>query len=147
MPSVPDGIYRLTRGSDSDQAMTVMLGDVGANKVFLLPETVGQKNQEWKVINLSNGNVLIQQSASGQYLGYDGNLSGIMAFVVVGTEKTEWRIQPSDNEEGRFVVVVDKSPKEQKMVLDISLVRIYPPMIGVLPLGFNEEQAWDFEKV
>ncbi|KIJ46518.1 carbohydrate-binding module family 13 protein [Sphaerobolus stellatus SS14] len=147
MTSVPDGIYRLTRGSDSDQAMTVMLGDVGANKVFLLPETVGQKNQEWKVINPSNGNVLIQQSASGQYLGYDGNLSDITTFVVVGTEKTEWRIQPSDNEEGRFVVVVDKSPKEQKMVLDISLVRTYPPMIGVLPLGYNEKQAWDFEKV
>ncbi|KIJ46553.1 hypothetical protein M422DRAFT_250155 [Sphaerobolus stellatus SS14] len=145
MPAVQDGTYRFTRGSNSDQAATTIVNNDQINPVYLLPETVGGKDQEWKVRNLPNGNVIIQQSVSGQYLGYNGDASH-MAIAIVSSEVKEWIIEPSRAEQGRFNIVVPGSPEGQKFVLDIALLKIFPPTLGILAYGFQPKQAWDFEK-
>ncbi|MBP0454513.1 hypothetical protein J5Y04_34040 [Kitasatospora sp. RG8] len=140
MAPIPNGPYGIAKRGE--QYLT--LQDEKA-PVVVLPPTGQPGEQEWHVEGLSNGNVTIKSLRHGTYLSFDG-VPEINKMLRGSSQATEWQLRQSA-EPFMFHVVVPGGPVDGvELVVDLSLLRIFPPMTALRPLEpDNLGQAWSFQ--
>ncbi|MFE4600760.1 hypothetical protein ACFRKE_07855 [Kitasatospora indigofera] len=137
---IPNGPYGIAKRGE--QLLT--LNDSKAPAV-VLPPTGQPGEQEWHVESLSNGNVTIKNLRHGTYLSFDG-VPEINKMLRGSSQATEWQLRQSA-EPRTFHVVVPGGPVDGvELAVDLSLLRIFPPMTALRPLEPERlDQAWRFE--
>ncbi|MFE3110066.1 hypothetical protein ACFXKJ_26165 [Kitasatospora indigofera] len=137
---IPNGPYGIAKRGE--QLLT--LNDSKAPAV-VLPPTGQPGEQEWHVESLSNGNVTIRNLRHETYLSFDG-VPEINKMLRGSSQATEWQLRQSA-EPQTFHVVVPGGPVDGvELAVDLSLLRIFPPMTALRPLEPERlDQAWRFE--
>ncbi|MFD7983225.1 hypothetical protein ACFV4M_07585 [Kitasatospora indigofera] len=137
---IPNGPYGIAKRGE--QLLT--LNDSKAPAV-VLPPTGQPGEQEWHVEGLSNGNVTIKNLRHETYLSFDG-VPEINKMLRGSSQATEWQLRQSA-EPQTFHVVVPGGPVDGvELAVDLSLLRIFPPMTALRPLEPERlDQAWRFE--
>lgn len=140
MAPIPNGTYGIAKRQE--QCLT--LPDAKAPAV-VLPPTGQPGEQEWQVEGLSNGNVTIKNLRHDTYLSFDG-MPEINNMLRGSSQATEWRLQQSAAP-FTFHIVVPGGPVDGiELAVDLSLLRIFPPMTALRPLDpTSQDQAWRFE--
>lgn len=136
---VPSGVYSISK--PQDQLLTLERSE---GPVVVLPP-VGQPGiQEWEVRSLPNGNVTLRNLERGTYAGFEG-APHVNTPVVGRPEPTEWVLRQSA-EPFAFHVVVPGGPVDgAELVLDLSLLLIYPPRTALRPWDpYDQRQTWRF---
>lgn len=113
--------------------------------MVVLPPTGQPGHQEWQVEALSNGNITVKNLQYGTYVSYDG-VPEVNKMLRGSSQATEWRLQQSV-EPRTFHLVVPGGPVDGvELAVDLSLLRIFPPMTALRPLEPGDvRQAWRFE--
>lgn len=135
---IPDGTYHV-RGPGGQ--MTMAGGFPG---VAMLPPD-GESTQQWKVASESSGYTL-RCVASGLYLGSDGDPND-PAMIVKGTKQAfTWNLSTGeDSDETTFVLT--SAASSDGLVLSMSLLRIFPPLVAILPPRSYSTVEWAFDPV
>lgn len=138
--AVPSGVYAITK--PRDQLLTL---DDPTGPVIVLPPAGQPGIQEWEVRSLPNGNVTLRNLRQGTYASYEGDPYP-NRLVTGRPTPTEWVLRQSA-EPFAFHVVVPGGPVDGvELVLDLSLLLIYPPRAALRPYEpSNQRQAWRFE--
>ncbi|WP_328915900.1 MULTISPECIES: hypothetical protein [unclassified Streptomyces] len=138
--AVPSGVYAITR--PRDQLLTL---DNPDGPVIVLPP-VGQPGvQEWEVRSLPNGNVTLRNLREGTFAGYEGDPYPNRPVIGRRTP-TEWALRQSAVPFAFHVVVPGGPVDGVELVLDLSLLLIYPPRTALRPIEpTNQGQTWRFE--
>jgi hypothetical protein len=143
MASIPNGVYTL--GKFQEQALTLFGGlSEPRTQAVVLPDE-RRAEQQWQLESTgSNGTVTIKNIMGGSFLGHDGD-PNVNEMVFGYGQPREWELRPT--ERGRFHIVVPGGPVDgSELVLDLSLLRIYPPMVALRPLqAENVDQTWMFQ--
>ncbi|KIJ46517.1 hypothetical protein M422DRAFT_250109 [Sphaerobolus stellatus SS14] len=138
---VQDGVYYILMSRD--QALTLPQGGMTPfGAAVLLPQTKDNR--------VANGNVTIQGGDGGLYLGYRGDEPAFNAICIGVKNPFEWRLQETGND-NTYQVIIPGGPlpdEEVEACLDLSLLRIFPPVCALRPLdAHNTRQSWTFTKV
>ncbi|MFE4515431.1 hypothetical protein ACFRMQ_14710 [Kitasatospora sp. NPDC056783] len=144
MAPVPNGVYAITK--PNEQLLTLLGGaSRPGSQVVLLPPTGQPGEQEWEVAGLGNGNVTIKNLRSQTYLSFDGEPE-VNKLLGGFAEPRQWVLRQS-SEHFTFHIVVPGGPIDgSELVVDLSLLRIYPPLTALRPIQPQDvEQAWHFE--
>ncbi|HEV7805832.1 MAG TPA: RICIN domain-containing protein [Solirubrobacteraceae bacterium] len=135
---IPDGTYNV-RGPGGQ--MTMAGGFPG---VAMLPPD-DQATQQWKVASESGGYTL-RSVASGLYLGNDGDPNQ-PAMVVRGTKQPfTWKLSTGDDSD-ETTYVLTSAASSDGLVLSMSLLRIFPPLVAILPPSGYSTVEWAFAPV
>ncbi|MFE3190127.1 hypothetical protein ACFXHA_14035 [Nocardia sp. NPDC059240] len=142
MAPIPSGVYAISRPVEQ---LITLIGEEPGHPVMMLPPTGNPGEQEWEVMELPNGNVVIRNLRINNFLGTDGDPQPNLPIVGVGKEY-EWVLQQSAMP-FTFHIVVPGGPVDgAELALDLSLLRIYPPRLALRPLNpENQMQAWRFQ--
>ena len=134
---IPDGTYNV-RGPGGQLTM-----DSAFPGVAMLPPD-GESTQQWNVASESGGYTL-RSVASGLYLGSDGDPNQ-PAMTVRGTKQPfAWKLSTGqDADETTFVLT---SASSDGLVLSMSLLRIFPPLVAILPPRDYSTVEWAFARV
>ncbi|WP_457031725.1 hypothetical protein [Kitasatospora sp. P5_F3] len=140
MAPIPNGIYGITK--QNEQLLTLT---EDKSPAVILPPTGEPGNQEWQVESLPNGNVTVRNLRYETYLSYDG-VPEVNKMLRGSSQATEWRLQQSA-QPFTFHLVVPGGPVDgTELAVDLSLLRIFPPMTALRPLDPADlRQAWRFE--
>jgi ricin-type beta-trefoil lectin protein len=135
---IPDGTYHV-RGPGGQ--MTMAEGFPG---VAMLPPD-GESTQQWKVASASGGYTL-RSVTSGLYLGSDGDPNQ-PAMIVKGTKQAFiWNLSTGeDSDETTYVLT--SAASSDGLVLSMSLLRIFPPLVAILPPRSYSTVEWAFDPV
>ncbi|GHH75963.1 hypothetical protein GCM10018781_46100 [Kitasatospora indigofera] len=137
---IPNGPYGIAKRGE--QLLT--LNDSKAPAV-VLPPTGQPGEQEWHVESLSNGNVTIKNLRHETYLSFDG-VPEINKMLRGSSQATEWQLRQSAAPQTFHVVVPGGPVDGVELAVDLSLLRIFPPMTALRPLEPERlDQAWRFE--
>ncbi|MGW1781759.1 hypothetical protein ACWCQQ_21805 [Streptomyces sp. NPDC002143] len=140
MAPIPNGPYGISRRNE--QLLTLLDDKAPA---VVLPPTGQPGEQEWHIEALSNDNVTIMNLRHETYLSFDG-VPEINKMLRGSSQATEWQLRQSA-EPHTFHIVVPGGPIDGvELTVDLSLLRIFPPMTALRPLEpENLQQAWRFE--
>ncbi|WP_405014869.1 hypothetical protein [Kitasatospora sp. NBC_01539] len=139
MAPIPNGTYGIVKYGE--QHLT--LQDAKAPAV-LLPPTGQPGEQEWQVESLSNSNVTIRNLRHETYLSYDG-VPEINKMLRGSSQATEWQLRQSAQPQTFHIVVPGGPVDGVELTVDLSLLRIFPPMTALRPLEPQDvRQAWQF---
>ncbi|GAB4587436.1 hypothetical protein [Nocardia sp. IFM 10818] len=141
MAPLPNGVYGI--GRPVNQLCTLLGSEPGA-PALLLPPTGNPGEQDWELEVLANGNVTLRNVKAQLYLGVDGDL--IPGLAVTGTLKAcEWALYQSAVSFAFHIVVPGGPIGGVELALDLNLLQITPPRIGLRALDVNDQwQAWRF---
>ena len=120
---VPDGTYNV-RGPGGHLTM----GDFPG--VAMLPPEPGP-SQQWEVA-CDSGLYTLRSVATQKYLGSDGDPDE-PAMTVPGTsEPFTWRLSTGrDDDETTYILT--SAASTYRLILTMSLLRIWPPLVAILP--------------
>jgi Ricin-type beta-trefoil lectin domain-like len=135
---IPDGTYNV-RGPGGQLTMAE-----GFPGVAMLPPD-GESTQQWKVASESVGYTL-RSVSSGLYLGNDGDASQ-PAMIVKGTKQPfAWDLSTGEDFD-ETTYVLTSAASSDGLVLSMSLLRIFPPLVAILsPSGYSTVE-WAFDRV
>ncbi|EDR10175.1 uncharacterized protein LACBIDRAFT_293764 [Laccaria bicolor S238N-H82] len=147
--SLPPGTYRITQwGSHAQsQVLTVENGLV----TILAPGAAPEKNQEWRVEVLEDGKVAIQNPANrfpSSSLSYEGEAERgkrIIPGPVSDFPTRFWRVEPAPQRPlpvPYFIRALDKD-----LILAVSPILIFPPILALEPPNLDLRNAWAFERI
>jgi len=140
----PNGVYAISK--QGEQLLTLEGGSAQpGTPVFLLPPTGQPGEQEW-IVEVKPGSICtIRNLRSNTYVSYDGRPEENKPIEGY-PEAREWVLQPTP-EPFSFLVVVPGGPIDgRELVLDLSLLRIFPPRTALRPKeGDDMRQAWKFQ--
>jgi hypothetical protein len=135
---IPDGTYTV-RGPGGQLTM-----DNSFPGVAMLPPD-GEPTQQWNVA-FDSGTYTLRSVASDLYLGNDGDPSQ-QAMIVKGTRQPfAWKLSIGDDDNEQTYVFTSAASSEG-LVLSMSLLRIYPPLVAILPPGGYSTVEWAFDPV
>ncbi|KIJ96290.1 hypothetical protein K443DRAFT_291473 [Laccaria amethystina LaAM-08-1] len=146
--TIPSGIYHISLwGSHGQpQLLTLKDGDI----TVLPPGVVPEKDQEWRVEVVEDGQVAIQIPANrfpSSSLSYEGEAERgkrIILGPVSDFPTRFWRVEPAPQlplPVPYFIRVLDK---DKDLLVAVSDITIYPPQL-VLGTGNGLENAWAFK--
>ncbi|WP_371501130.1 hypothetical protein OG871_30060 [Kitasatospora sp. NBC_00374] len=140
MAPIPNGPYGIAKRNE--QFLTLQEEKAPA---VVLPPTGQPGEQEWHVEGLPNGNVTIRNLRQETFLSFDG-VPEVNKMLRGSSQATEWQLRQSA-EPRMFHIVVPGGPVDGvELTVDLSLLRIFPPMTALRPLEpTNIGQAWMFE--
>lgn len=140
MASVPDGVYWV---SFTGEQLLSPLGSGGnpGMPTVLLPPTGEPGLQQWQVQRTDNGTSTIRNLRTGMYLGFDGDPDQY-EMARLYPEPREWQLT-AGGEPNTFTIGVP----DTDMRLGLSLLRIWPPHLALMPSLGDEYQAWTFRSV
>jgi hypothetical protein len=135
---ITDGTYNV-RGPGGQ--LTMAQGFPG---VAMLPPD-GQSTQQWKVASESGGYTL-RSVASGLYLGNDGDPDQPAMIVKGSGQPFTWNLSTGeDSDETTYILT--SAASSDGLVLSMSLLRIFPPLVAILsPSGYSTVE-WAFDPV
>ncbi|MEV0372920.1 hypothetical protein AB0I10_24370 [Streptomyces sp. NPDC050636] len=144
MEPVPNGVCAIAR--PGEQLLTLQGGSPPpGTPVALLRPTGNPGEQEWRVAGLGNGTCTIRSLSSETYLGFEGEPEPnkpIRGFP----EPCEWALHRSSSPRTLYIAVPGSPIDGPEFVVDLSLLKIFPPRIALRPLDVdNPHQAWTFE--
>ncbi len=132
---IPDGTYKV-RGPGG------LLTDAGGFPgIAVLQE--GQGEQQWEVA-CESGRYTVRNTASGLYLGGDGDPNEPL-MIVKGTKKPFlWKLSTGEDED-ETTYVLTSAASSDGLVLSMSLLRIFPPLVAILPPRSFSTVEWGFD--
>jgi hypothetical protein len=135
---ITDGTYNV-RGPGGQ--LTMAQGFPG---VAMLPPD-GESTQQWKVGSESGGYAL-RSVASGLYLGNDGDPNQPAMIVKGSGQPFTWDLSTGeDSDETTYILT--SAASSDGLVLSMSLLRIFPPLVAILsPSGYSTVE-WAFDPV
>lgn len=135
---IPDGTYRV-RGPGGLLTM-----DPGFPGVAMLPPDHGS-GQQWEVA-CDSGAYTLRGPGAGLYLGHDGDPNE-PTMMFRGTKSPfQWKLSTGDDDdETTYVLTVAAS--SAGLVLTMSLLRIFPPMVAILSPSSFSTVEWAFDPV
>lgn len=133
--NLPDGTYKV-RGPGGLLTMRP------ERPVWML-EDDGDPSQLWNL--QSAGAVTLRSVATDLYLGSDGDANDPQ-MMVRGSEKPfEWTLSEGHDDDERTHLLTSSASSEG-LVLTMSLLRIFPPHVAILPPNYRPFE-WVFERV
>jgi hypothetical protein len=133
---IPDGIYTVM-GPGGQLTMP------GMGVVLLPPHDDG--TQQWTVES-DSGNYTVQNVATRLYLGNDGDPDQ-EAMQVRGTRQpVPWQLSAGPDDDPNTYMLTSAASSDG-LVLSMSLLRIYPPQLAILPPGRYYTTEWAFTPV
>ena len=135
---IADGVYKV-KGPGGLLTMSDGLPGVA----MLAPE--GGAAQLWTVASESDGYTL-HNASSQRYLGGDGDPNAPQ-MIVRGTEQPfTWNLSTGeDHDETTYVLT--SAASSDGLVLSMSLLRIFPPLVAILPPATYRTVEWAFDPV
>lgn len=135
---IPDGTYNV-RGPGGLLTM-----DGGLPGVAML-QADGGKTQQWKVA-FDSGAYTLRNVASDLYLGNEGDPSD-PSMIVKGTKQAfPWKLSAGhDSDETTHVLT--SAGSSDGLVLSMSLLRIWPPLVAILAPRDYSTVEWAFDSV
>ena len=135
---IPDGTYTVM-GPGGQLTMDSSFPGVAV----LQPE--GKPTQQWNVA-FDSGTYTLRSVASDLYLGNDGDPNE-SAMMVKGTgQPFAWKLATGDDSDEKTYVLTSAASREG-LVLTMSLLRIYPPLVAVLKPNSYSTVEWAFDPV
>ena len=132
---IPDGTYKV-RGPGGQLTM-----DPGFPGVAMLPP--GPSGQDWNVA-CESGFYTVRDAASGLYLGHDGDPND-PAMQVMGTRQAfTWKLSSGDDAD-ETTYVLSAGASSDGLVLTMSLLRIFPPLVAILSPSSFSTVEWAFD--
>jgi hypothetical protein len=112
--------------------------------VAMLPPE-GGPTQQWKVA-FDSGTYTLRSVASDLYLGNDGDPNE-RAMIVRGTRQPfTWKLSSGEDSDETTYVLTSAASSE-RLVLSMSLLRIFPPLVAILPPSGYSTVEWAFDRV
>ena len=103
----------------------------------------GAGDQEWEVA-CESGGYTVRNTASGLYLGGDGDPNEPL-MMVKGTKKPFlWKLSTGEDDDETTYVLTSAASSEG-LVLSMSLLRIFPPLVAILPPRTFSTVEWAFD--
>jgi len=135
---IPDGTYTVM-GPGGQLTMDSSFPGVA----MLEPE--GKPTQQWNVA-FDSSTCTLRSVASDLYLGNDGDPNE-WSMVVKGTRQPfAWKLSPGyDSDECTHVLT--SAASREGLVLTMSLLRIYPPLVAILKPDSYTTFEWVFQPV
>lgn len=135
---IPDGTYRV-KGPGGQLTM-----DSAFPGVAMLPPD-GGSTQQWNVA-CDSGAYTLRSVASDLYLGNDGDPDE-PSMIVRGTRQPfSWKLSTGeDSDETTYVLT--SAASTDGLVLSMSLLRIFPPLVAILPPRSFSTVEWAFDPV
>jgi hypothetical protein len=135
---IPDGTYTV-RGPGGQLTM-----DSSFPGVAMLPPQ-GESTQQWNVA-FDSGTYTLRSVASDLYLGNDGEPDE-PSMIVKGTgQPFAWKLSTGEDDNEQTYVLTSAASSEG-LVLSMSLLRIYPPLVAILSPGSYSTVEWAFNPV
>ena len=135
---IPDGIYKV-RGPGG--LLTLNTGFPG---VAMLPSDDGP-TQDWQVTS-DAGAYTLRSPMSGLFLGTDGDPNELTMMVKGTRAPFTWRLSTGyDDDETTYILT--SAASSQGLVLSMSVLRIFPPLVAILPPGGYTTVEWAFDGV
>jgi hypothetical protein len=135
---ISDGTYRV-RGPGGQ--LTMKSGFPGV--AVLRPDD--DPTFHWKVA-CDSGAYTLRNVASGLYLGNDGDPDD-PAMIVKGTrEPFTWKLSAGQDDD-ETTHVLTPAASNDGLVLSMSLLRIFPPLVAILPPRGYSTVEWAFDPV
>ena len=135
---IPDGTYTV-RGPGGQLTM-----DNSFPGVAMLPPD-GEPTQQWNVA-FDSGTYTLRSVASSSFLGTDGDPDETSMMVKGTSQSFAWKLSTGyDNDENTYVLT--SAASSNGLVLAMSLLRIYPPLVAILPPGGYSTVEWAFDPV
>lgn len=105
----------------------------------------GRPTQQWNVA-LDSGSYTLRSVASDLYLGSDGDPND-PSMIVKGTEQPfAWTLSNGDDSDETTYVLTSAASSEG-LVLSMSLLRIFPPLVAILPPSRYSIVEWALDAV
>ena len=135
---IPDGTYTV-RGPGGQLTMDSSFPGVA----MWQPE--GKPTQQWKVA-CDSGAYTLRSVASDLYLGKDGDPNE-PSMIVKGTEQPfAWKLSTGDDADETTYLLTSAASSEG-LVLGMSFLRIFPPLVAILPPNPYRNVEWAFDAV
>ncbi len=135
---IPDGTY-CVRGPGGNLTMAD-----GLPGVAMLPPD-GEAGQRW-TLAAQPGGCTLRSVGTGRYLGSDGDPNDV-CMVVKGTVKPfAWNLS-TGNDADETTLVLTSAASSDDIVLSMSLLRLYPPLVAMLPASGYSTVEWAFDAV
>ncbi|KAK9760932.1 hypothetical protein K7432_014565 [Basidiobolus ranarum] len=140
--AVPQGVYSIER--PQNQLITARESRP-TSPAFLLPPTGNPSEQEFEISRNLDGTVSIRNIRSGLYLS---SKNVVNSLITLETQPKSWTLAQGV-EPSNYVILLPGGPVDgQVLVIDMSLLRIFPPRLALRP--FNPEnvqrQQFRFER-
>lgn len=131
---IPNGTYTVV-GPGGQLTMNSSFPGVAV----LQPES--NPTQQWNVA-FDSGTYTLRSAASGLYLGNDGDPNE-PSMIVKGTEQPfAWKLSTGyDSDEKTYILT--SAASSEGLVLTMSLLRIFPPLVAILEPSRTVEWAFN----
>jgi hypothetical protein len=134
--TLPDGTYRV-RGPGG------LLTMVDRGAPVWMAEGGGDPTQLWDL--RCAGAVTLRSLATGLYLGSDGDPNEPQMMVRGSGRPFEWTLSEGDDDDERTHILTSAASSDG-LVLTLSLLRIFPPHVAILPPSYRPFE-WAFDRV
>ena len=135
---ISDGTYTV-RGPGGNLAMDDSFPGVA---VWRPEDTPGQ---HWEV-SAASGSVILFNVKSRKYLGSDGAPDEEQMIVRGTNEPFIWKLSTGDDADEKTYVLTSAA-SSQGLVLSMSLLRIFPPLVAILSPESYSTVEWAFDAV
>ncbi|KAK9761549.1 hypothetical protein K7432_013474 [Basidiobolus ranarum] len=136
--AVPNGVYSIVR--PQSQLITAQEGSP-TSPASLLPPTGNPGEQEFEISRNLDGTVSIQNIRSRLYLS---SKNVVNSLITLETQPKSWILSPGIGP-SNYVIRLPGGPVDgQILVIDISLLRIFPPRLALRPFSPENVQRQQF---
>jgi hypothetical protein len=102
----------------------------------------GGSTQRWELAAASDG-VTLRSVASRLYLGADGDPNEPQMTVKGTGQPFVWKLSTGEDED-ETTYVLTSAASSDGLVLSMSLLRIFPPLVAILPPRYYSTVEWAF---
>ena len=132
---ISDGTYRV-RGPGG------YLTDAGGFPGICVLQN-GAGDQEWEVA-CEAGDYTVRNTASGLYLGGEGDPNEPLMIVKGTKQPFQWKLSTGEDAD-ETTYVLTSAASSDGLVLSMSLLRIFPPLVAILSPGTFSTVEWAFD--
>ena len=103
----------------------------------------GAGDQEWEVA-CESGGYTVRNVESGLYVGGDGDPNEPLMIVKGTKQPFLWKLSTGDDDD-ETTYVLTSAASSDGLVLTMSLLRIFPPLVAILSPGRFSNVEWAFD--
>ncbi|KAF8598455.1 hypothetical protein BDV93DRAFT_526729 [Ceratobasidium sp. AG-I] len=107
--------------------------------LIIVGPTGNPGEQQWEIEQTSESTVVIRNLKHDMYIGFRGEPQS-MTSVVPSEQPFEFKLEPA---RGRYNFRLYVEGKGERLYLDTSTLRMYPPQSALLPSG-QAKAPWSF---
>ncbi|KAF8598453.1 hypothetical protein BDV93DRAFT_547380 [Ceratobasidium sp. AG-I] len=109
--------------------------------LIIVAPTGNPGEQEWRIEQNSENGVALRNLKHDKYIGVRGTPQQ-MAFIVPSDQPFEFKLEPA---EGRHNYKLFVEGEGEKLYLDMSMLRMYPPQVSALLPSRLAGGPWSFQ--